>query len=576
MKRCPQCSRVETDDALAYCRVDGTALISDSLALDTEAGSAQIASGSAASEIDTSILPHTTNAGLRLKVPSSDLRPETGGNATQELTRRKHKAVVLTIALVILATLGASIYVLLPRKNIAAIDSIAVLPFVNQNHDPDADYLSEGLAESLIYRLSQLPNLKVSPTSSVFRYQGKEIDPIKIGNELGVSAVLSGRITQRGDNLTIGAELIDVRNNKLLWGEQYDRKSSELLATQREIAREIVDNLKLKVSPQERGLTKHYTESNEAYQLYMKGRFYWNKRTAGDLKKAIDEFQQAVTKDANFALAYAGLADSYVLLEEYAGTPSRETLPKARDAALRALEIDDSLAEAHASLGLINMNLWKFGESENQFKRAIELNPNYPTAHHWYSVYLDVQGRLDEAMNEIRRAEQLDPLSPVISDTVAEYYFLKGDIDAGVEQCKKIIDLNPNYPRVHSHLGWAYLKQGRQQEALDQLQRGVDLSGGASQQLAFLGYGYGLQGKRAEALSVLKELEQRYSKRESPAMYLAAVYGGIGDKDQAFAWLEKDFQARTGFLLLITSRPDFDTLRDDPRYLDLLRRIGLR
>jgi len=489
---------------------------------------------------------------------------------------KRHKiATILLLAALVLASVGLAAY-LHARNTEVAIDSIAVLPFVNQSGDPNNEYLSDGLAESLIYRLSQLPNLKVSPTSSVFRYKGKEIDPIKVGNDLGVSAVLSGRIAQRGDSLTISAELLDVRNNKLLWGEQYDPKISELLATQREIAREIVDNLRLKVSPQERGLAKHYTESNEAYQFYMKGRFYWNKRTGEGLKKAVEQFQQAVEKDPNFALAYTGLADCYSLLEQYAGTPTSETLPKARAAAVRALQIDDSLAEAHTSLAYVDMLLWQVGEAEKEFKRGIELNPNYPTAHHWYSAFLAFLGRTDEAMAEIKRAQQLDPLSPIIGVNAGILYLLKGDLDAAAEEYKKVIELDPNFPRAHDDMGYIYLKKGREQEAMVELRKAVEVSGRASEELGYLGYGYGALGKRIEAMAVLRELEERYAKRESPAMYPAAVYAGLGDKDQAFAWLEKDFQARTGLLMFITILPDYDTLRDDPRYTDLLRRMGLR
>src|SRR5205823_10657649 len=304
---------------------------------------------------------------------------------------KQHKFASAVFLLVLaLGAIGLGMY-LHARNTEVAIDSIAVLPFQNRSTEPDSEYLSDGLAESLIYRLSQLPNLKVSPTSSVFRYKGQDIDPIKVGKELGVNAVLSGRITQRGDNLTISAELVDVRYNKLLWGEQYDRKTSELLATQREIAREIVDTLKLKVSGQERGLAKHYTESNEAYQLYMKGRFYYNKRTEEGLQKSLEYFQQAIEKDPTFALAYSGLADTYDLLgapDAGGMTSPNKALPKAKAAALKAIEIDGTLAEPHVSLAHVKYYYDRdWPGAEREFKRAIELNPNYPQAHHWYATY---------------------------------------------------------------------------------------------------------------------------------------------------------------------------------------------
>lgn len=537
-----------------------------------------------AEELDTTVPPSSVGStigsetGLGAAATTAAVSTAPASSAEYIVTRiKEHKvAAVIVLAAVLLAGVGLTAY-LHARNTEVAIDSIAVLPFENKTADPDTDYLSEGLAESLIYRLSQLPNLKVCPTSSVLRYKGKEIDPLKAGQELGVSALLSGRILQRGDNLTISAELIDVRNNKLIWGEQYDRKMSELLATQREIAREIADRLRLKVSGQEKGLAKHYTESNDAYQLYMKGRFYWSKRTGESLKKAINEFQQSVDKDPSYALAYAGLADCYALLEEYAGTPSSETLPKARDAAQRALQLDDSLAEAHTSAAYVDVLSWQFAEAEREYKRAIELNPNYATGHQWYSAYLRMAGRLNESMAEIKRAQQADPLSPIIGVNVGNLdILLRDDLNAAVEEYGKVIEIDPNFSVARGYRGLAYVRQGRKQEAVAELQKAVELSGKASEQLSFMGYGYGALEMRAEAMAVLQELEQRYARRESPALYVAAVYAGLGKKDEAFAWLEKDFQARTGMLVFVAFYPNYYSLRDDSRYTDLLRRIGLR
>jgi serine/threonine-protein kinase len=330
---------------------------------------------------------HTADAKIEHATRILAARPTSSAEYAAGGLKKHQRAAVAALLGLLLAVGGISFWYFHQRSATAAqIESIAVLPFENRSADADAEYLSDGLTESLIYRLSQLPNLKVSPTSLVFRYKGKEADPIKAGNELGVSAVLSGRITQRGDNLMISAELVDVRDNKLLWGEQYDRKTSELLATQREIAREIVDKLKLKVSGQERGLAKHYTESNEAYQLYLKGRFYYNKRTGEGMQKSLEYFQQAIERDPTFALAYSGLADSYNLLgaTDAGGTVRpNEALPKAKAAALRATEIDESLAEPHVSLAHVKYYYDRdWPGAEREFKRAIELNPNYPQAHH--------------------------------------------------------------------------------------------------------------------------------------------------------------------------------------------------
>ncbi len=484
-------------------------------------------------------------------------------------------AVLLAVALVI----GGGLW-WRSRKVVttSAIDSIAILPFVNQTRDPDTEYLSDGLTESIINSLTQLQNLRVSPRSSVFRYKGKDTDPLAAGNELNVRAILAGRLVQRGDSLTVSVELLDVRDNKQVWGEQYNRKVSDALAVQQEISREISERLRTRLtSDEEQRLAKRGTSDPEAYQFYLKGRYYWNRRTAVNIKKALDQFQQAVARDPTYALAYVGLADCYALLEQYAGTPSSETLPKARAAAQSALEIDSTLAEAHTSLAYINMFGWKFEEAEREFKRGFDQNPNYPTAHSWYGIFLGAMGRSDEAMAETQRARQLDPLSPIISVQICNLYMLRGDLNTGINECKKVLEeLDPNFPRAHDLLGWAYLKQGRNQEALTELQKAVEFSGRASQELGYLGYGYGLLGRQAESKAVLKEMEERYARRETPAMFLAAIHAGLGNKDQAFAWLDKDFRAGSGALVYITYFPVYDTLRDDPRFTDLLRRMGLK
>jgi TolB-like protein/Flp pilus assembly protein TadD len=484
------------------------------------------------------------------------------------------------IALAAVLALGIAVagYFYFARNRTSAIESIAVLPFENRSGSSDTDYLSDGLADSLIYRLSQLPNLKVSPTSSVMKYKGQSTDVGGIAKELQVDAVMSGRLVQRGDDLSISVQLIDARSNKLIWAEQYERKMSDLLATQREIAASIAQKLQLKLSGADsKGITKHYTESSEAYQFYLKGRFYWNKRTGENLKKAMEQFQQAADKDPNYALAYVGLADCYSLLEDYAGTPASETVPKAKAFAQRALQLDGSLSEAHTSLAESYILLWQWEEAEEEFKRAITLNPNYPTAHQWYGGdLLRDMGRFDESLAELKRAHELDPLSIVIGQNLAGAYLIQGDLNSSVDQSKRVIDLEPNYPRGHEWLGLAYLKQGRYSEAIVEFQKAVELSGGDRRILGRLGYGYAISGKRAEALVVLKELEGKYAKHEAIGLDLATVYAGLGDKDQAFAWLEKDFQARSGQLPRIRWESPFESLRSDPRYADLLRRMGLK
>ena len=490
---------------------------------------------------------------------------------------KRHKlAAIIILAALLLSGVALAAY-LHARNTEVAIDSIAVLPFANQNHDPETEYLSDGLTESIINSLSQLSNLRVIPSTSVTRYKAKEIEPLTAGKDLGVRAILTGRILQRGDNLTVSAALIDVRDNKQLWGEQYNRKVADALAVQQEISREISERLRTKLSGEEqKQLKKRDTSNPEAYQFYLRGRYYWNKRTVENLRKAMEQFQQAADKDPNYALAYVGLADCYSLLEEYAGSPASETYPKAKAFAQRALQLDDSLAEAHASLAFVYYYSWQWEQAEQGFKHAIELNPNYPSAHQWYGNFLRDCGRVDQALTEAKRAQELDPLSLVIGQNVAQLYLFRGDVNSAIDQCNRVLELDPNYPRGHEVLGWAYLKQGHYPEAIAELRKAVEISSRKDRRtLSSLGCGYAISGQQAEALEVLKELEGKYQRHEAVGRDVGAVYAGLGDKDRAFAWLEKDFQSRSGLLMRIRWEFAFESLRSDPRFADLLRRMGL-
>ena len=463
-----------------------------------------------------------------------------------------------------------------PAK-VKGIESVAVLPFENKSSNADSEYLSDGLSESLIYRLSQLSNLKVSPRSSVFRYKGKEIDAEKIGNELGVDAVMSGRLIQRGDNLTISVDLIDVKNRKTLWGEQFERKMSDLLTTQREIASAITEKLQVKLSGTDsNGISKQYTSNNEAYQLYLQGRYFWNKRSSGNLKKATELLRAATQKDPNFALAYAGLADCYAVSYYYIGERPRELMPLAKTYAAKAIELDPTLAEPHATLAFVSWLLERDkATAEREFLRAIELNPNYPTAHHWYSRYLRGIGRLDDAFREIKRAEELDPLSLVIINNVAEIYVDKDDLNSASRECQKMIDLDPGFWAAHQTLGIILVKQGRYAEALVQAQKSTELADRSNASLALLGHVYAKLGQRSEAEAVIKELERRYANKVADARDLVVVYAGTGDKDKTFAWLEKAFADRSVFLVFLKLEPLMETLHSDPRWKDLEKRIGV-
>jgi serine/threonine-protein kinase len=531
------------------------------------------------STIETALTSESGSTNQSTAVRSGS-RPSTVSSAEYIVQGLKQYKVSVALALVtLIAGVALLAYFLHARNTVVAIESIAVLPFDNTGSDQDTEYLADGLTESLIYRLSQLPNLKVSPRSVVFHYKGKETDPLKVGRELGVSAVLSGRITQRGNNLNISTELVDVRNNQLLWGERYERKASDLMATQREMAGEIVDKLRLQVSPNEKALSKHYTESNEAYQLYWKGRFYWNKRTGEGMQKSLEYFQQAIERDPNFALAYSGLADAYDLLaapDAVGGMPAHEAMPKAKAAALKALEIDDGLAEAHVSLAHVKYYYDRdWAGAEREYKRAIELNPNYPTAHQWYAVYLMSAGRFDESLAEARRAQELDPLSLPINMTIGWVLLNARQYDQSIEQLRKTLEMDPDFILAHHRLGLAYEQKRMYDEAIAEFRQLGTLSAGNPVGVAPLARAYALSGKRAEAQKTLAEL-QKLSERNyvSPAS-IALIYVALGDKDQAFAWLEKADKERDGSLARLRVDPRFDSLRSDPRFADLAKRVGL-
>jgi serine/threonine protein kinase/Tfp pilus assembly protein PilF len=519
------------------------------------------------------------------RATAAEAPPTVSGHTAQTIpiteslaVKIKHHRRSLLIALLALIVVAVSltylIYFAVPARK---IDSIAVLPFINASGDPNTEYLSDGISEALINSLTELQQLRVVARTTAFRYKNKEADPQQVGRELNVRAVLMGRVRQMGDTLNIQVDLVDATTGAQLWGQEYERKASDLLSIKQAVAREVTEKLRLRLSGDEqRQLTKRDTTNAESFQFYLRGRYYWNKRSAEGIRKATEQFQQAIDRDPNYALGYVGLADCYLQLEQYAGVPSSETVPKARAAVDRALQLDDSLAEAHASSASIYQKLWRWAEAEEEFKRAISLNPNYPTAHHWYAYYFYVKRQFDDAMREIKRAHELDPLSPVISENVALVYLFKNDVNSAIEQCQRTIELDPDFADAHYILGFAYLKRGRNEEATAEFQKAVELSGRAGTYLGNLGYCYAVTGSRAEALAILKELEEKYARGESSGLFLAGVYAGLGDKDQAFAWLEKDFQQRSGQLPTVAWRLHFEGLRSDPRYADLLRRMGLK
>ena len=583
MKHCPQCNRVETDEGLKFCRVDGAVLISGPAGTSNQYSETQVLPAARTTEATpTATLTgesSTKTSEIDRRSPKDADKAQAPSVAPRRNSLGQYKLVVL-LAVLILIIGGISVGLYLHARNSeVAIDSIAVLPFDNRSGDADTDYLSDGLAESLNYRLSQLPNLKVSPTSTVLRYKGQQIDPVKVGAQLGVSAVLSGRIIQRGDNLTISAELVDVRYNKLLWGEQYQRPLSELLQTQREIAREIVDKLRLRVSGEETGLAKHYTESNEAYQLYLRGRFYWNKRTPEGLAKSLGYYTQAIEKDPNFALAYAGLADTYDLLggpEAGGDMPPNEVLPKAKAAALKALEIDESLAEPHASLAHVKFFYDRdFSAAEREYRRAIELNPKYALAHHWYAIYLNTLGRQQEALSEMNRAVELDPFSLAANSWLGRILVSAGQPDQAIEQLRKTIEMDPSFVLAHQRLGTIYEDKGMYEDAISEFNQVLKLTNGGPLGVGSLAHAYALAGKRAEAQKSLDQLLEMSKQRYVSPTLIAMVCIALGDKDKAFAWLAEGEKAHDLYIMRLKIDSRFDSLRNDPRFAELVRRVGL-
>lgn len=546
MKRCPECRRDYFDETLLYCLDDGSALLEGPASADEKA---------------TAIL-----SGLPGEAPTKQLTEPLGGSLS------KRNSIVAGAAVLLLLLAGAG-YWYYASRNTKQISSIAVLPLQNRGGDTDTEYLSDGLAESLIYRLSQMPNLKVSPTSSVFRYKGQDIDAEKVGKELGVDAVMSGRMIQRGDNLTISISLVDVANNKVIWGEQYDRKIADLLATQREIAGQIVNSLAIKISGDEKAINKRYTENNEAYRLYLKGRYFWNKREAESTRKAIEYFNEAIEKDRGFALAYAGLADAYVV--PASRMPPHESMPKAKAAALRALEIDDTLAEAHTSLArVLQVYEWNWAESEKQYLRAIELNPRYAVAHQWYGGFLERTGRIDQAISRRNLALELDPLSAITTFELGQSFLFAKEYDKAREQFQKALELDPNLPAAYQYIPLVYVQKGLFDEAIANIQSAP--ANAALGETGVPGYVYAMAGRTEDARSMIEQLKGLRGNRYyiSP-VGIASVYAGLGEIDETILWLEKGYEERSFQMQLLKIDPRWDKIRSDPRFQDLVRRMGL-
>ena len=590
MKRCPQCNRLELDDSLAFCRADGATLISDSLPGSSEAGTVRLPSREVSGKTVTGLARNTADAAGRSTGPTTVLPAPAAQSSIYQLnntaplseTPRKHVAstrnslIAGAVGIVLVTVLGVGSYWFYGRAD-KQINSIAVMPFVNESGNVDLEYLSDGMTETLIRSLSQLPNLNVKARSSVFRYKGKQADARTIGDELNVQAILNGRVIQRGDQMSLNLELIDARTENVIWTDQYDRKQSDLVSLQSEIARDVSSKLRNKLSgTDEQKITKSYTANSEAYQLYLKGRFHWNKRTYDDLQKAIEHFKAAVTRDDRFALAYSGLADSYSILPYYSGSKSSEFTELAKPYAIRAVELDDQLAEAHTSLAFVNEGSWNWAEAEKEYKRAVELNPDYPPGQLRYARFeVRIPGRDADGLARMKRALELEPSSLVINDNLSQVYLSQGKVDLAIEQAKRTIELDPAFSFGFVDLAYAYAKKGQHAEAVATAEKAVAAARRASRALVCLGVVEAYYGRRAESLVIIKELEEKYERGQADATEVAAIYASLGNKDQAFAWLDKAFQDHSSLLVDLRVEFPFAALHKDSRYNELRKRMGV-
>jgi TolB-like protein/Tfp pilus assembly protein PilF len=485
---------------------------------------------------------------------------------------RKHRAIFLitVISFLLLLAMGLGYWVFGIRGS-KQIQSIAVLPFVNESGNKDLEYLSDGMTETLIRSLSQLPDLNVKARSSVFRYKGKVQHAQTIGKELNVQAILNGRMVQRGDVLTLYLELVDAATDNQIWGDEYNRKASDLVSLQNDIAHDVSDKLRVKLSRDDKQkLAKNYTVNSEAYQLYLRGRYYWNKRTPEGLKKALDYFNQAIALDPNYALAYSGMADTYAVYFDYERGFSRDTIAKARNPAIKALSLDDKLPEAHASLGLFLFNDYDFTGAEREYKLAIKLNPNYATAHQWLAILISNLGRVEEALVEYRQALKIEPLSPVMSNTYANGLFYARKYDESIAQSKKTLEIDSTFPGPYGNLAFAYERKGDYARAVEYFAKARELArdfeGAATMRSSFAKGGW--QGYLRNRLTDQRIANSPYT--------LARIYLLLGDRDKAIAQLTRSFELRETILPRIKTDPRLDPLRSDPRFQELERRIGFK
>ncbi len=466
---------------------------------------------------------------------------------------------------------------LLGEWNSPKIQSLVVLPLENLSNDPEQEYFADGMTDQLITNLAQISALKVISRTSAMRYKGTKKSLPEIARELHVDAVVEGAVMWVGGRVRISAQLIEAPTDYHLWAASYERDLRDVLSMQEEVTRAIASEIRVNLSAQEQArLASTRPIDPEAYRFYLKGRYYWNKRSLEGFQKAIEYFQQAIAKDPAYALAYVGLADTYTYFSFFDVVPPREAMPNAKAAAARALEIDGSLGEAHVSLGYVSyMYDWDWPAAGKHFEQALTLNPAYSRAHTFYPFYLSSLGRSEEALEVAKRSLDLDPASPAVNHSLAVQFYFARQFDQAIEQAQRTLELDPNFAISYELLGEVYVSRGMYREGLSALEKYSALSRGRAMSLALLGYAHARLGERSQALRMLEQLEAASKERYTPAFSFAVVYGGLGEKDQAFAWLEKAYGERTSRLGYLNVEPLWDPLRSDPRFADLVRRIGL-
>src|SRR6201991_3550225 len=516
-----------------------------------------------------------TEEQARAKTVIESARSPVSQRSTSRPTIFTKRNLTIIVAAAVIVTLASGAYVYFGRHNRRTIKSIAVMPFVTASGNSEVEYLSDGMTESLINSLSRLPNVSVKSLSSVVRYKGRAVEPQQVGSELSVEAILNGRVVQRGDQLTLSLEFVDAGTGNQIWGEQYNRKLSDLLLVQEEVATRISEQLRIKLSGEaQKQLTRRYTDDTEAYQAYLKGRFYSAKATENGLKKSIEYFNQAIEMDPNYALAWAGLANGYWEDSDIHVAP-QDVMPKAKQAAQRALALDYGLAQAHNGVAItLTAYDWDWSNAEQEFNRAIELNPDYPTAHAQYGWYLAIMGRSPEAIAELKQAIQLDPLSSQSHLFLGLALYLARRYDEAGTEMRSTLELEPSKWIVRTFLSWVLVRQGKFSEAIAELNTARQIDDN-HYVVGALGQAYALSGKKNEALACIAQLKEWSKQRYVSPHSIAMIYAGLGDKDPAFEWLEKAIAARSEHLGWLKVDPRMDPLRSDPRFASLEQRVGV-